>query len=41
MKVFELTLTQMLMMFMLILAGFILGKSRILPENTGTVMAKP
>ncbi len=40
MKVFELTLTQMLMMFTLILAGFILGKSRLVPENTGTVMAK-
>lgn len=33
MKVFELTLTQMLMLFTLILAGFILGKSRLVPEK--------
>ena len=40
MEIFKLTLTQMLMMFTLILAGFILRKKLILPENAGTIMAK-
>ena len=40
MEIFKLTLTQMLMMFTLILAGFILRKKMLLPENAGAVMAK-
>ncbi len=40
MDIFFLTLKQMLMMFTLILVGFILRKKCVLPENSGTVMAK-
>lgn len=40
MEVFSLTLRQMLVMFTLILLGFILRKTKALPENSGTVMAK-
>ena len=40
MEIFNLTLTQMLMMFSLILAGFILRKKGIIQENGATVMAK-
>lgn len=40
MDVFFLTLKQMLLMFTLILAGFILHKKRILPESSDKVMAK-
>ncbi len=40
MDIFYLTLKQMLMMFTLILVGFILRKKSVLPENSGTVMAK-
>lgn len=40
MEVFNLTLTQMLMMFTLILLGFVLRKKAIVPENTGSTLAK-
>lgn len=40
MQIFNLTLKQMLMMFTLILVGFLLRKKSKLPENAGTVMAK-
>lgn len=40
MKMFNLTLEQMLMMFTLILVGFLLRKKNCLPENAGTIMAK-
>ena len=40
MEIFNLTLKQMLMMFSLILVGFLLRKKSKLPENSGTVMAK-
>ncbi len=40
MDIFNLTLKQMLMMFSLILVGFLLRKKNKLPENSGTVMAK-
>lgn len=40
MKIFELTLTQMLMMFTLMLVGFLLRKKELVPQNAGTVMAK-
>ncbi len=40
MEIFNLTLRQMLMMFSLILVGFLLRKTSKLPENSGTVMAK-
>ncbi|MBR5507205.1 MAG: AEC family transporter [Clostridia bacterium] len=40
MEIFNLTLKQMLMMFSLILVGFVLRKKSKLPENSGTVMAK-
>lgn len=40
MDIFLLTLKQMLLMFTLILVGFILRKKKLLPENSGTVMAK-
>ena len=40
MQIFYLTLKQMLMMFTLILVGFLLRKKSNLPENSGTVMAK-
>lgn len=39
-EIFNLTLKQMLMMFSLILVGFLLRKKSKLPENSGTVMAK-
>ncbi len=40
MEIFYLTLSQMLMMFTLILLGFILRKAHILPDNANTTMAK-
>ena len=40
MEIFNLTLRQMLMMFTLILVGFILRKKSKLPDNSGTVMSK-
>ena len=40
MEVFSLTLRQMLVMFSLILVGFLLRKKSILPDNAGRVMAK-
>ena len=40
MDVFYLTLKQMLMMFSLIAFGFFLRKKSILPDNSGTTMAK-
>ncbi|MBE7025315.1 MAG: AEC family transporter [Ruminococcaceae bacterium] len=40
MEIFNLTLKQMLMMFSLILVGFLLRKKSKLPENSDTVMAK-
>ena len=40
MEIFYLTLQKMLMMFSLILVGFLLRKKSKLPENSGTVMAK-
>ena len=40
MEIFNLTLKQMLMMFSLILVGFLLRKKGQLPENSGAVMAK-
>lgn len=40
MEIFELTLNQMLMMFALILVGFYLRRKNIIPENTGTSLAK-
>lgn len=40
MEIFNLTLKQMLMMFSLILVGFLLRKKGKLPENSGIVMAK-
>lgn len=40
MEIFSLTLTQMLMMFTLILIGFLLRKKNLLPEDSDTAMAK-
>lgn len=40
MEMFSRTLSQMLMMFAFILVGFLLRKKKILPDNSGTVMAK-
>ena len=40
MQIFNLTLSQMLMMFSLMLLGFILRKKTNIPENAGTVLAK-
>lgn len=40
MEVFTLTLKQMLMMFILIVVGFILRKKSILPDNAHTTMSK-
>ena len=40
MEIFKLTLEQMLMMFSLIVVGFVLRKKLILPETAGTMMAK-
>ncbi len=40
MEIFNLTLSQMLMMFTLMLVGFILRKKSNISENAGTVMAK-
>lgn len=40
MDIFYATLSQMLVMFIFILAGFLLRKSRILPEDAHTVLAK-
>lgn len=40
MEIFLLTVKQMLLIFILIMVGFILRKKSILPENSGTVMAK-
>ena len=40
MEIFNLTLKQMLLMFSLMLAGFVLRKKKLLPDNAGTSMAK-
>ena len=40
MEIFNLTLKQMMLMFSLILVGFVLRKKSLLPDNAGTVMAK-
>lgn len=40
MEIFKLTLSQMLMMFTLILVGYLLRKKANVPSNAGTVMAK-
>ena len=40
MQVFNLTLNQMLMMFTLIIAGFILHKAHVLPDNAATVLSR-
>ncbi len=40
MEIFKLTLNQMLMMFFLILVGFVLRKKSPLPDNSHTVMSK-
>jgi len=40
MEVFRLTLSQMLMMFVLIAVGFFLRKKSILPDNAGTIFSK-
>lgn len=40
MEVFNLTLTQMLVMFILMLTGYILQKAKILPQNASAVISK-
>lgn len=40
MKIFNLTLNQMLVMFLLIVVGFLLRKKSNVPQNAATVMAK-
>lgn len=40
MQVFNLTLTQMLNMFFLIMVGFILKRAKILPENSDTAISR-
>lgn len=40
MEVFNLTLSQMLMMFTLILVGYILRRKKVVPADTGTALAK-
>ena len=40
MEIFKLTLNQMLLMFALVIVGYILRKKEILPENSGIVLAK-
>ncbi len=40
MQIFNLTLSQMLLMFSLIMAGFVLRKKKILPSDTGTALSK-
>lgn len=40
MEIFNLTLTQMLVMFVLMLAGYILQKGKFLPENSSSVVSK-
>ena len=40
MEIFSLTLSQMLMMFTLILAGFLLRKARILPNDSDVTMSR-
>ncbi len=40
METFSLVLNQMLMMFTLIVAGFLLRKKKLVPENTGTALSK-
>ena len=40
MEIFSLTLSQMLMMFLLILSGFILKKANVLPENSHVTLSK-
>lgn len=40
MEVFNLTLTQMLVMFLLMLTGYTLQKARILPQNSSSVVSK-
>ena len=39
-NVFLATLTPMLMMFFCIVAGFLLRKKKLCPDNTGTVLSK-
>lgn len=40
MQIFNFTLTQMLVMFLLILTGYILRKGNFLPQNSSTVISK-
>lgn len=40
MEIFSLTLSQMLMMFLLILAGFLLRKAKVLPESSDITMSR-
>ena len=40
MEIFNLTLTQMLVMFSLMIVGFILKKTKVLPENADTTMSR-
>ncbi len=40
MEIFNLTLTQMLVMFVLMLAGYILQKGKFLPQNSSSVVSK-
>lgn len=40
MAVFNLTLRQMLLMFVIMAAGFVLRKKRLLPENANVIMSK-
>ncbi len=40
MEIFNLTLSQMLMMFTLIMVGFLLRKKKLLPQNADSAMAK-
>lgn len=40
MKIFTLTLSQILMMFMFIITGFVLNKIKLLPKNADTTLSK-
>ena len=40
MEVFNLTLQQMLVMFTFMAIGFLLRKTKILPDNAGTTMSR-
>ncbi len=40
MQIFNATLSQMLLMFTLMAIGFTLRKTKILPENAGTVLSR-